>query len=112
MGESKSHDPERRRYPRVKAARRLARNGSPTLSGRYTPKTWQAQSSLGVAMAGRLYKDGSEDRPTTRYRENRYGAGTHTPTGQKVGRRKTPPFKPGTMGTDLHDHVAGFCGRL
>jgi hypothetical protein len=97
----------------AKPARRLAEeNGSPTLSGRYCPKTWQAQSSLGAAMAGRLYKEGPDDWPTTRYRETRYGAGINAPTSEEISQRKTPPSESGTMGTIFHNDVTRFCGRL
>src|SRR6266571_8317699 len=55
----------------AKPVRRLETNGSPTIPRRYSPKTRQAQSVLGVAMAGRLHKTGWNDRQEANYLENR-----------------------------------------
>jgi site-specific recombinase XerD len=68
-------------------------------------------------MAGRLYKDGRNDRPEVGFSKAWLSFRVKQAPGKEISRRKAPLVESGTMDTKFHDHNTGirgpvFCSKL
>src|SRR5205823_9608050 len=93
-------------------ARRLAKNGSPPLSRRQSPKTRPAQSVLGTTVAARLHKTGRYDWQKAGFLENWRDCKFNAPGSKEISRRETAFVKSGGICTGFHNYFARFCGTV
>src|SRR5690348_2458904 len=103
---------QRGKATRAKPDRRLAKtNGSSSLSEWPYSQAWQAQSGLGAAVAGRLYRGERNHWPTPAVEGARRGPGADKAAGQETGRGASPAPESGAGGAAINRHARAVRGN-